>query len=531
MIKVYKAKNYRNKTKKELIDELIALQEVANEVGKLKQEYTKAFDKLRDSERKYRALFDQAADAIVVIDIDTGKFLDFNGIAHLKLGYTRDEFKKLKIFDIEVKESPDEVQKHIQKVVNEGFDTFETKHRRKNGIIRDVFVSSKAIDLKGEKCIQSIWCDITERKKIELAIEESEKRYKLIAEAIPDAVVTTDSDGKITHASLQAIKLHGFDSLDELLGKSAFDYINPVEHKKIKYIFQNIGKNEILRIEELACLKKDGSQFPAELNCAHIVSESGIFNGYIAIIRDITESKNIGEKIKQKQQMLLESQKEIKKFSHKILTIREEEKKNLATILHNEIGSLALSLSSGMAAVDHKIKDNEMDSALEINKKNKSVLISFVSTIKELALDLRPPNLEIIGLSEVLREYLEKCAKIGEFDIEFQQNFDEDNINTEMAIVIFRIVQEAVNNIIKHAHASFAKVVLVTQKKNLLVKIYDNGIGKIRIGSPRDSRMTMGLRLMKEMAESLGGNLHIKSKEGKGTEISIIIPQENRRCS
>ena len=404
MIKVNKAKNYRNKTKEELIDELIVMQKEVDKLGKLEQECAEAYDRLKDSERKYRALFDQAADAIVVFDINTGEFLDFNDRAHQYLGYARDEFKKLKISDIEVKESPDEVQEHIQKVVEKGSDTFETKHRRKDGIIRDIFVSCKAIDLKGKKCIQSIWCDISERKKAE-------------------------------------------------------------------------------------------------------------------------------EKIELNQQMLIESQEEIKKFSHKILNIREEEKKNLATILHHEIGSLALSLSSGMAEIEHKIKDSEMDSALEINKINKSILKSFVSTIKELALDLRPPNLEIIGLSEVLKEYLDKCVGMGNIDIDFQHYVDDEDINTELAIVIFRIVQEAVNNIIKHAHASLAKVVLTTKKKNLLLKICDNGLGKAKMGSPRDSRMKMGLRLMKEMAESLGGNLYIKSKEGQGTEITVIIPQKNRRDS
>jgi len=531
MSKVNQAKNLMDKTKEELIGELIVLQKEVGNLGKLKQECLRAFDRLKDSEMKYRALFDQAADAIVVFDAETVEFLDFNDRAHQNLGYTREEFKKLKIADIEFNESPDEVVKHIQKVADEGSDIFESKHRRKDGIIRDIFVSCKAINLMGKKCIQSIWCDISGRKKAELAIEESEEKYKLMAEASPDAVVTSDMEGKITHASLQALKLLGFDNIDELLGKSAFDYINPVEHKKLSRIFQNLGKNEVLRIKELSCLKRDGRQFPAELSCAHIESESGMFNGYIAIIRDITERKNAEEKNKQNQQMLLESQKEIKKFSHKILTIREEEKKNLATILHHEIGSLALSLSSGMAAIDHQIKHNKMDSALETSIKNKSILKSFVSTIKDIALDLRPPNLEIIGLSDVLREYLDQCVGMGNIDIDFQQDIDGESINTEMAIVIFRIVQEAVNNIIKHAHASYAKVVITTKKKNLLLKISDNGVGKARMGGPGDSRKKMGLRIIQEMAESLDGNLYIKSKEGKGTEISVIIPLKERKSS
>jgi PAS domain S-box-containing protein len=528
MVKANQIKDFWDKKKVELLDELEELRRRVDDSRKLEQECIKAYDRLQGSEEKFRAIFEQAADAIVIFDAGTGEFLEFNDMAHSNLGYTRKEFKKLKIADFEVIESPDEVAKHTSKVVNEGFDTFESKHRRKDGDIRDVFVSCRAINLNGKKCIQSMWRDITERKRAALALEESEMRYKLMAEAIPDAVVTTDMDGKITHASLQALKLHGFDTVDELLGKSAFDYINPIEHKKLRRVFQDVGKNEIVRIKEFACLRRDGSRFPAELSCARIESESGMFNGYIAITRDITERKKAEEKIKRNQEMLLDSQEEIKKFSHKILTIREKEKKNLVTILHHEIGSLALALSSGIAAIEDKIKNNEMNSALEINKKSKSVLNDFVSTIKDLTLDLRPPNLEIIGLSEVLREYLERSAEMGKIDIDFQANIDDSKINDDMAIVIFRIVQEAINNILKHAHATFAKVVITTKKKKLLLKIYDNGRGKARISSSKGSRMKLGLRLIQEMMESLDGNFYIKSKEGQGTEISVIIPLKEK---
>lgn len=531
MIKDNQAEDFRNKTKEELLNDLAELHRKIDELSTLELECSNALNDLQISEKKYQALFDRAADSIVVLDVETGKFLDFNDRAHSVLGYSREEFKRLKIEDFEVNESPDEVAEHIQKVVDEGFDTFESKHRRKDGSTRDVFVSSTAITINGKKCLQSIWRDITDRKRAELALEASEEKYKLMAEASPDAVITTDMEGKITHASLQALNLHGFDSVDELLGRCAFEYINPVEHKKLRHIFLSLGKNEVVRLKELSCLRKDGRRFQADISCVRIESESGIFNGYIAITRDITERKNAEEKIKQNQLMLLDSQEEIKKFSHKILTIREEEKKNLATILHHEIGSLALALSSGMAAIEHKTKNNEKDSVLEINLKNRSILNNFVSIIKDLALDLRPPNLEIIGLSEVLREYLDQFSEMEDIEIDFQENIDSENINDRMAIVIFRIIQEAINNILKHAHASFAKVVITKKKKNLLLKIYDNGRGKARIGSPKDSRMKMGLRLIQEMAESLDGNLHIKSKEGKGTEISVVIPLKEKENS
>lgn len=122
---------------------------------------------LREQEELYRTLFEQAADSIVLVDSETGTLVKFNDRTHENLGYTREEFQKLKIPDFEIRESAEEVAKHIEKICREGRDVFETKHHKKTGEIRNVLVSSKAISIGGKIFIQSIWSDITEHKQAE----------------------------------------------------------------------------------------------------------------------------------------------------------------------------------------------------------------------------------------------------------------------------------------------------------------------------------------------------------------------------
>jgi PAS domain S-box-containing protein len=93
---------------------------------------------LRESEEKYRAIFEQAANSILLIDGETGDLVEFNERAPKNLGYTRDELPKLRIPDFEVIESEEEIVRHINKIIEEGTDTFETKHRTKSGRIRDI---------------------------------------------------------------------------------------------------------------------------------------------------------------------------------------------------------------------------------------------------------------------------------------------------------------------------------------------------------------------------------------------------------
>ena len=131
------------------------------------EERTRTERALQESEERYRAIFEQAADAIVIIDPETGLFERFNEKAHQNLGYTHDEFKNLAMADIEIIESPEEIAGHIEKVATEGGDTFETKHRTKTGEARDILVSAKMICSGGKNFVQGIWRDITDRKRLE----------------------------------------------------------------------------------------------------------------------------------------------------------------------------------------------------------------------------------------------------------------------------------------------------------------------------------------------------------------------------
>jgi len=130
-------------------------------------EHKKTAQALRGSEEKYRAIFEQAADSIVLVDGSSGALVEFNNRACENLGYTREEFQKLKIPDFELVESAEEVLRHIEKITKHGIDTFETKHRTKDGRIRDVLVSSRMISIAGKDFVQGIWRDITEHKNVE----------------------------------------------------------------------------------------------------------------------------------------------------------------------------------------------------------------------------------------------------------------------------------------------------------------------------------------------------------------------------
>lgn len=122
---------------------------------------------LFELEARYNAFFVQAPDSIVLIDAQTGELREFNERAHNNLGYTREEFQRMKISDFEILESPEEVEQHIKNIVKEGYHTFKTKHRKKNGEVMDIMVSARAVTIGSRDFVQAIWKDITDLKKAE----------------------------------------------------------------------------------------------------------------------------------------------------------------------------------------------------------------------------------------------------------------------------------------------------------------------------------------------------------------------------
>ena len=157
-----------------------------------------------EAEIRYSALFEQSPDGILIID-DEGKILDFNKAAHTDLGYTREEFSKFSISDIDPVESPEEIRAHVQRTITEEKAEFEVTHRTKSGQFRNVLVITQTIVLSGRPVFHAIWRDITDRKAAEKAIAESEAKYRDLFENASDAVFVLDSELRYTDVNRKGL--------------------------------------------------------------------------------------------------------------------------------------------------------------------------------------------------------------------------------------------------------------------------------------------------------------------------------------
>ena len=264
-----------------------------------------------ESLKLFRTLVDQSSDAIEVLDLETGRFLDVNERGYLELGYSREEFLALSVFDVDPIVDQSTFQKAKEELRKSGFMMWEGIHQRKDGSTFPVEVNLKYVRVDREYIVSAAR-DITERKLAEQSLRESQAQLEGIFNSTMDAIVTIDSDQRIIIFNTAAERMFGVSS-GEAIGQTLDRFIPEnvrQDHRKFIHAFSESDSTK--RSMEnptiaLTCLRANGEAFPSEISISHLV-EIGGRDLYTAIIRDITERKQAEEALRDSENLLRESQ-------------------------------------------------------------------------------------------------------------------------------------------------------------------------------------------------------------------------------
>lgn len=264
-------------------------------------ERKRAEEALLDSEKRYRVLFDQSPDGIVIVNME-GKIIEFNEAAHLDLGYTKEEFSQLSVTDLDPYEGPEEVQSRLRKIMREGKVNFYVKHRTKQGELRDVHVIIQPIMFSGSSAFHGIWHDITEIKKIRDALEDKTAEQNAILENSLVGIAFL-KNRRFIWINSKMEETFGY-SKDELIGQTTEIFFPSRE------IYEQFGKEAYPLIAagetyflERPMKRKNGSVFWCSISGKAIAPDS-LEKGSIWILQDISERKEAEEKIRQSEQFV-----------------------------------------------------------------------------------------------------------------------------------------------------------------------------------------------------------------------------------
>jgi PAS domain S-box-containing protein len=349
----------------------------------------------------------------------------------------------------------------------------------------------------------------------------SKDYFDNIIGSMNDTLVVVDPDARIRSVNKATCKLLGYKE-DELIGRD-ISLIVPQEEPVFGGTgFKRLFGEATIINQELDYVTKTGKPIPMLFSAAMLEDKAGGIEGTVGIARDITERKQAEEALRQ-------SERELHFLSSQLLTAQEKERRRLSRELHDELGQALMVLKLKVRSIQRALGTGQTSLSGECDE-----VIGYINEVTEdvrrLSRDLSPSILEDLGLSAAIRWLVEASTKHYNIKSSLDMTEMDDLFSHEGRITVYRIVQECLTNIAKHAQATQVSIAISKQDGGILFSVEDDGKGfDVKEAFGRDpTKKGLGLSAMYERGRILGGSLDIWSEKGTGTRITFKVPLDER---
>jgi PAS domain S-box-containing protein len=379
--------------------------------------------------------------------------------------------------------------------------------------------------------------EITERKHAEKALLDSERKFRELVDDLNEGVFIIDSDATTTFVNPQMASMLGY-SVSEMIGKHICEFIGP-EWVELYGKDLELLKRGLREEHDCEFLRRDGARIIVQISTTPITDKSGTYLGFIAGVMDITARKRMEVElcrardelelvVQERTAELRKANEELRQIPSKLIAVQEEERKRLASELHDSIGQTLAAVKFWVEMILRLKDEGEEGAALNRLEQFVPILQRSIEETRSIYMGLRPSMLDSIGLLPTLEWLRMECMKLyPERHIELEAGVAEEEVSKDLKVNIFRIAQEALNNIAKHSKAEWVDISLRNDGGGIGLVVSDDGVGMDpdrveQTGAPA----TLGLTSMRERAELTGGNFSIESASGEGTTIRAFWPVE-----
>ena len=350
----------------------------------------------------------------------------------------------------------------------------------------------------------------------------SKDYFDNIIGSMNDTLVVVDPGRKIRSVNKATCKLLGYKE-DELIGRDIRLIVPQKETVFGGTGFKMLFGEATIINQEVDYITKTGKPIPMLFSAALLENNAGGIEGTVGIARDITERKKAEEALRQ-------SERELHFLSSQLLTAQEKERRRLSGELHDELGQALMVLKLKVRSIQRALGTGQASLNEECDE-----VIGYINEVTEnvrrLSRDLSPVILEDLGLSAAIRWLVEASTKHYTIESSLDMTEMDDLFSYESQITVYRIVQECLTNIAKHAQATHVSIVIRRQDHRVLFRVEDDGKGfDVKEAFDRDpAKKGLGLAAMYERARILGGSLNIWSQKGTGTRITFSVSLDDRR--
>jgi two-component system NtrC family sensor kinase len=493
-------------------------------------ERKRAEEEIRENERKYKLLFEGTLDGVFVLDAETMKVVLANQAAADIYGLNSvEEAVGGDLLDFVPSEERERVLRIIAK------DMFENDLRQVNEFRtitkdgREIWIRAVGArtEYQGKLAGLVSFSDITERKRAEEKLRESEEELRKIFESVNDGISVIDLNGVITGVNQRTVEMHGFSSRDEVVGKSALELIAPRDHERVKTNMRKALKLGTIKVVEYTLLRTDGSEFPGELSTSVLRDAAGNWIGHITISRDITERRQAEMREKQLREELYRSSR--------LASVGE-----LAAGVAHEMNNPLTGILGFSQRLLRKSADDNTKESLELIHNEAERAAKVVKNLLTFA-RRREPKKEYSGINDILKTTLDLRAyelKTGNIEVILDLA-----ANLPQIMVDFYQIQEVFLNIILNAEQAMieahggGKLTIKSEEIEDYIRISftDDGPGipaenLDRLFDPffttRGERggTGLGLSLCHGIVAEHGGRIYARSKAGKGATVFVQLP-------
>ena len=478
-----------------------------------------AEESLRESEERFRQMSENFEDVMWLTDRKVEKVLYINPAYERIFGRSCESLRERLTSFIDAVHPDDrkKVEQMLERERNGKHGPFEYRIIKPDGSVR--WILRRTFPIRNQDgeiyLVAGIGQDITERKRAQEELHQSEERYRELFENSKDALYVHDLEGRYIAMNRAAERLVGY-TREEVVGKSFTDFIAP---EYLQTVRENMSKKLGGQSEttyEIEMVAKGGHRVPVEVSSRLILEEGGPV-GVQGTARDITERRRA-------ERERASAAKVLQKFSRRLIEVQENDRQHIARELHDQIGQILTAVKLNLESVRRSCRT---DSCIPNIEESIIVMDEAFQRVRELSLDLRPSLLDDLGLTSALRWYVNRYAQRSGIAVQIVSQLENDRrLSRELETACFRITQEALANVARHAKANKVEIRLERLNREISLTIKDNGIGfdAQKLFRSDSSIAALGLRGMEERALAVRGRLEVLSTSAAGTEVRVQFP-------
>lgn len=394
-------------------------------------------------------------------------------------------------------------------------DNFTRLNAFNNGDLRlmEALGGQAAVAIHNVRLYEQVQRELTERWRAEDALSESEDRFRRLAQNAPDMIFRWSYKIGFEYVSPASLEVTGY-TPEEYYGDPGLNYrtVHPDDIPVYDSIFSDLADPERSRQYSIVrVFHKDGHVVHIEMRLTPIYDDRGELVAMEGIARDVSQH--------------IIANARLRELSTRLTQAQEEERRRVASELHDEVGQ-SLTVTKMRLRMLSSSLPPEAEAARDQLKMLGGLVEESLQTVRSLSHQLRPPLLDEMGWQPALEWLCEGFSKRAQLPIQYRHRGPAERLVPGIELAVYRVVQEALTNVLRHANANQVKVSSTLSSARLKITIKDNGQGfdVYALRNTNKPDVGLGLLSMQERVDINGGQLHIESKPGKGTSVVASFP-------